>query len=81
MMIIWILLLIVLTIYELMTMNLIAIFYVGGISLSLLLVNTTSIPNNYILELVLSFVFGTVLLYFFKDKLKKYLRKKNIIKK
>ena len=75
MIVIWILLLMSLIIYELITKNLIAIFYVGGIILSLLIVNITPIPNSYILEIVLSIIFGSILLYFFKDKLKDYLIK------
>lgn len=70
---VWILLLISLVIYELMTMDVRAIFYFVGIILSLLIVRVTPVPNNYILEIVLAVLIGTVLLYFFRDELKKYL--------
>ena len=78
--IVWILLLISLVIYEYITMDVGAIFYFVGILLSLLIVRLTPVPNNYILEIVLAILFGTVLLYFFRDKLKKYLENNKIYK-
>ena len=77
--IIWILLSISLLIYELITMNIILIFYFGGIILSLLVCRLTPIPNNYILEIVLAVLFGSILLYLFRDKLRKYLTDKDIL--
>ena len=76
---IWILLLISLVLYELITMNIIAIFYFCGIILSLLIVRITPVPNNYIIEIVLAIILGTILLYLLRDKLKEYLIKRNIL--
>ena len=50
--IVWILLLTSLVIYELITMNIVSIFYFCGIIISLLIVRIPKIPNNYILEIL-----------------------------
>ena len=76
---IWILLIIAFIIYELITMNIIAIFYAIGIILSLSLVRLTPIPDNYILEIFLTIFLGSILLFFFRKKFILYLKKKNII--
>ena len=77
--IVWILLLASLVIYELITMNIVSIFYFCGIIISLLIVRIPKIPNNYILEIILAVIIGSILLVLYRKKLIKYLEDKNIL--
>lgn len=76
---IWILLLAALVVYELITMKIISVFYFCGILISLALVRLTKIPNNYILEIILAVIIGSILLILYRKKLIKYLQNKNIL--
>lgn len=75
--IIWGLIIILLLMLELMTANVITLWYaLGGVIPLILTFFKGNIASNFAIQLLICVVLGTVLLILFRDKMTEYLRKK-----
>lgn len=78
--IIWILIIILLLIIEIMTVDLYSIWYVlSGIISFIISYFKNSISTNFLVQLIICIIFGTILLFLFRKKTIAYLKSKNII--
>lgn len=78
--IIWILIIILLLIIEIMTVDLYSIWYVlSGIISFIISYFKNSISTNFLVQLIICIIFGTILLSLFRKKTIAYLKSKNII--